>query len=275
MTFLLVCADATGMAAAADSWTVFADGTPERTTQAKVTSILDRYVVATAGTEYVLDTKRFDPNLHMHGHLAPDQDYPERPRAAYLPHHLRGESSVVEVARRFEAVQEPEVWRREQAVPDVDSFHEALIDMLLEKYEHERRPEWGHRIVVDGPQMVIVISLGFTPDGEALCCRTDIHLTPQTVKPHHRHLVFDLTALEDGGWASFEVANEATGWQQTFDEQLQAARDRRHPQPLGRAAIDTVQAAIDSHDPRTGIEIGGVAHGAQVTPAEAAPVRAK
>ena len=267
MTILIAAADANGLAAAADSWTLGPDGGVENVDQVKVMSVFGQFLVGIAGTEYVLDLKRFDPNLYMRGEFAPDGNRPDKPRDQYLRHHLVGESALWEVIDYWASIQTKEVRQRVESNPDVEEFHMAISQLLLERFQDERKQA---RLMPDPEKVLpagraIVVSLGYRPDSVGYIYESQFHLDPLDVRWNASVTTPGTSGIPYPQAMATDRANETTWWRRYFEQAVDSARADHPPgQALGVAALETVQHVIANQRPEH--LVGGRCRAGYVTP---------
>lgn len=275
MTLLVVGVDETGMAAAADSWTYGPSGTVEHDRQTKVLTVFDRFVVGLAGGEYVVDLDRFDQNLRLSGQFAVDRWFPERPKSAYRRHHLAGESSLSEVIRRWESIQERQFVREVQAVPDVEAFAFGLSEVIGRRYQEERDPQlWPQGSPVHPYDYALLVILGFTPDGQGQAWRSVFSLSQDHVELSMDQYPIAPDTVPTGECGVWDAANETDWWAAEFKRFYGDQSGPEQVNRLAHACLHAVEFAID-HPPATERQpIGGKAHGAAVSRASATWTRA-
>ena len=268
MTVLLTACDAHGLAAAGDSWTYRGDDV-ENANQTKVWSVLDRFLVVTAGSEYILDFDRFDAGLVGGGKFAPDRWNPDKSRDAYLPHHLRAESSIAEIVSRWASLFDPGFVAEVKARPDVEQFHIGATNVLRSVYRDERklarmvRDKQNGKTILN-PGGTHIVSLGYRPDGHGYIYRTDFFLEPFDFTDEVSQVISTDIVPFPSAYAE-DVGNETDWWTSRFTSAVDTARET-HPagKALGVATLDSAAHCIDNQ-PSSKHPYGGRAHGGYVT----------
>jgi len=277
VTILLIAGDANGVAAAADSWTYMGDEV-EHPDQTKVFSLFDTFLVATAGSEYILDGERYDFSLRARREFSPDRWDPDKPRDEYRRHHLAGESSISEVLTRWAGLQARKrgLVERVRREPDVEEFHTAITEVMRACYRDEREfaakvHEKQGKLLLHSAAMSLV-SLGYRPDGNAYIFRTHFLLEPLDFSDQVSQIGVDSGSVPGSHAFAKDIANDTEWWVDDFTSLVDNSRAAYPPgKALGVALEATVKHCIENQS-TNGHLFGGRVKAGYVSPDGAAMV---
>lgn len=286
MTFLVVSADRDGLAAAADSWTYQGDDV-EHEGQTKVATVFDCFVVGVAGAEYIIDLDRYDFGEVIAGR-AVDRWFPDRPREAYRRHHHAGESSIIEIVKRWESLQDPAFVKSVQRSPDVEAFHHGVSQLLERVYADERHQaritaSRGGSVELATYDQMHLVTLGYgaasagVPRDEALpsntaavkartgqIWRSTFALTQETCDVSVGRLELSTADFAPLEVFATDLFNDTEWWVGAFGPFYDQARTATDPRPLAAATLLTAEHAIACQPPQRH-PYGGTPHGAHVS----------